>query len=462
MRNLFVSDFTLRKIVQDGTGELLFREKTAIAACADSIGVDQIELPPVLKEKEDRIIYKTIASAVRAQVAVPAGYDEKSVCLAWECIRSAQAPCLQIMLPVSTAQMEYSFRAKEAAMLEKIRKLVLLAREQCESVEFSALDATRADPEFVLNACLAAQQSGASRLVLCDDSGVSLPDEIAALVKKVKQVCTAPVLVSLRNPIGMAPACAYAAAAAGADGVKTAMTGKDVLLTEQLSGLIAARGEECGVGVRLNDTELHRDIMQTLRQMQHKQQKAELSENSASADVFLDAESSLTDVCEAVSALGYTLSDEDSGKVYKALQQVCQKKDSLSSRELEALIASNAMQAPSTYHLASFSANCTNIGAAMAQVTLRRQGETLLGVATGDGPIDAAFRAIEQCVGYHYELDEFQIQAVTEGKEALGSALVRLRSNGRLYAGNGLSTDIVGASIRAYINALNKIVFEEQ
>ena len=97
----------------------------------------------------------------------------------------------------------------------------------------------------------------------------------------------------------------------------------------------------------------------------------------------------------------------------------------------------------------------------MAQISLSCSDESLSGVATGDGPIDAAFRAIEQSIGHHYELDDFQIQAVTQGKEALGSALVRLRNNGRLYSGNGLSTDIVGASIRAYINALNKIVAEE-
>ena len=103
----------------------------------------------------------------------------------------------------------------------------------------------------------------------------------------------------------------------------------------------------------------------------------------------------------------------------------------------------------------------SNVLSAMSQVTLKTEGETICGVSAGDGPIDSAFRAIEQCVGHHYELDDFQVQSVTEGKEALGSALVKLRYNGKLYSGNGTSTDIVAASIRAYINALNKIVFEE-
>lgn len=83
------------------------------------------------------------------------------------------------------------------------------------------------------------------------------------------------------------------------------------------------------------------------------------------------------------------------------------------------------------------------------------------GVCIGDGPIDAAFLAVEQIIGHHYELDDFQIQSVTEGKEAMGSALVKLRSGGKLYSGNGISTDIISASIRAYINAVNKIVYEE-
>ena len=93
---------------------------------------------------------------------------------------------------------------------------------------------------------------------------------------------------------------------------------------------------------------------------------------------------------------------------------------------------------------------------------LMKNGTLLEGVCIGDGPIDAAFRAIEQITGHHYELDDFQIQAVTEGREAMGQTIVRLRSAGKLYSGRGISTDIVGASIHAYLSALNKIVYEEE
>ena len=116
---------------------------------------------------------------------------------------------------------------------------------------------------------------------------------------------------------------------------------------------------------------------------------------------------------------------------------------------------------PTTYFLESYVINSGNIIPATANITMTKNGEKISGLAGGDGPIDAAFLAIEQIVGHHYELDDFQIQSVTEGQEAMGSALVKLRNDGKLYSGKGISTDIIGASIRAYLNALNKIVYEE-
>ena len=102
-----------------------------------------------------------------------------------------------------------------------------------------------------------------------------------------------------------------------------------------------------------------------------------------------------------------------------------------------------------------------NIITATANILLTKDGQQLRGIGVGDGPIDAAFLAIEQIIGHHYELDDFQIQTVSEGRDAMGSAVVKLRADGKVYSGSGISTDIIGASIRAYISALNKIVYEE-
>ena len=179
------------------------------------------------------------------------------------------------------------------------------------------------------------------------------------------------------------------------------------------------------------------------------------------AGICLSADYSITELVAAVHQMGYDLTEEDAAKVYEAFKTVAQKKHFVGSRELDAIIASAALQVPSTYRIADYViTNGGSIGA-MANLTLEKDGEKMSSVANGDGPVDAAFLAIEQAIGHHYELDDFQIQTVTEGREAMGSALVKLRAGGKLYSGTGLSTDIIGASIRAYISALNKIVNEE-
>ncbi|MBO7682487.1 MAG: 2-isopropylmalate synthase, partial [Clostridia bacterium] len=157
----------------------------------------------------------------------------------------------------------------------------------------------------------------------------------------------------------------------------------------------------------------------------------------------------------------YDLSDEDNARVYDAFKRVASKKHFVGTRELDAIVASTALQVPSTYRLESYVINSGNVITATANLLVELDGEELRGVGVGDGPIDAAFSAIEQIIGHHYELDDFQIQTVTEGRDAMGSALVKIRADGKVYSGSGISTDIIGASIRAYISALNKIVYDE-
>ena len=174
----------------------------------------------------------------------------------------------------------------------------------------------------------------------------------------------------------------------------------------------------------------------------------------------LSAYDNLEAVNRAAMQLGYELSEDDLTKVFDAFRAIADKKE-VSARELEAIIASVALQVPPTYTLQSFVINSGNRMSATSHIVLEKNGKELRGLCAGDGPIDASFLAIEQIAGTHYELDDFQIQAVTEGREAMGSAIVRLRSGGKVYSGRGISTDIIAAAIHAYISALNKIVYEE-
>ena len=464
MRRIAVIDRTLPELEKDLANTLLFREKAAFVSTIESFGADRLELPPIRNKKEDTVICKTLAASLK-RCAVSMAVDPKTgdADEAWEVVKGHPHPVLTVELPVSTVGMEYQLHLKEDALIARISQSVGAAAALCKEVEFCAEDAGRTEPAFLRRAVEAALDAGATMLTLCEDAGDRLPEDVTQMVSSVCRIVEVPVYVRLSNVSGMAVSNALAAIRAGAAGVYTAVSGTELLNTEAFSDAVKTFGSKMDAACGLNATLIHSDI----KKMSGKQNRLipgtqSAVETSDAAAIYLDTESSIEQVMEAAALLGYELSDQDLGAVYDAVIGVCKKKHSIQGKELEAVIASTALQVPSTYHLENYLISSSNITASMAQVKLNRDGEILEGVASGDGPIDAAFNAIDNGIGHHYELDDLQIQAVTEGKSALGAALVRLRSDGKLYSGNGLSTDIVGASVRAYINALNKIVFEER
>ena len=459
MKKIIVSDTTLRVQCETEKNLLSFRERLNIAAKLEKAGVDAIELPALSGGKEDAVVCRTIANSVACKVCIPAGSSLQDLEAAWKCIADAAAPCIQVILPVSTVQMEYIYHLKSAKMLEKISMLCKAASALCADVEFVAKDASRAEAGFAAACCKTAAENGATAVTICDDSGICFPEELAALVTQVKASCDAKVFVQPSNALNMAAACAVEALKAGADGVKTAAGAKDYLSADTLADLLRAKGDALGLTSSLDVTAIH-NIISGISEDAATPVNQEAACNSDS--LTLDATCTLSDIATAVGSLGYELSDEDIGKVYAEFRRVSERKASIGSRELEAIIATAAMQVPSTFHLVNYVVNSGSIITATANVTLEKDGEKMSGVSIGDGPIDAAFHAIEQIIGHHYELDDFQIHAVTKGREAVGSSIIRLRADGKLYSGNGISTDIVGACIRAYINALNKIVYEDK
>ncbi len=459
MKKIFVTDITLKNAAADKAFKLSLRDKTNIAKVLDTVGVDAIEIPAVKNVKEDTVVNRTIAGMVKnSTVKISAGITAESVDEAYGCISDAVDPCICITVPVSTVQMEYLYHVKAPKMQETVEELVKVAKEKCEKVELVCLDATRADVEFLKSVCAAAVNSGAKAVTLCDDAGVMLPEEFAAMVSAVKSAVDVNVYVAPSNAISMAAANAVAAIKAGADGVVTSAVDGS-LAADSFSDIMRIKGADMGVECRLDAAGIHRETDAVRAQMNGKTNSVTVSADGSVSSVSLTADSTLSDVCEAVRTLGYELSHEDSGKVYEEFKRVAAKKKRIGIKEIDAIVASAAMQVPSTYHVESYVINSGNVINATANIILTRDGEKISGISVGDGPINAAFLAIEQVIGHHYELDDFQIQSVTEGHEAMGSALVKLRDGDKLYSGVGVSTDIIGASIRAYINALNKIVY---
>lgn len=468
MKTIQISDVTLRKAETARAAALSFKERVEIARTLDRLGVDEIELPALRDGKADVLSNKTIASvASSARLSAVVGLTEESVEQTWESIRNARQPMLHVMLPTSAVQMEYQCHRKAPAILELAGALVAKARYYTEHVAFSALDATRAEPEFLCQVIGAALAAGAEAVTLCDSAGIMTPDECGAFVRSVREripaLARAQLGVELQDGLRMAAACAAAAVDAGAEIVKASITPLDVPSTLDLAAYLTARGEGKGLRWNLRTTELTRAAGQLQWLMQTQRSGGspfDSGVDDSGSTICLTAGDGIEEMVKVVRHLGYDLSEEDNARIYESFQRIAAKKHFVSARELDAIVASSAMQVPSTYRIVNYVITCGNTMAAMANLTLEKDGKREQGVCAGDGPVDAAFLAIEQIIGHHYELADYQIQTVTEGREAMGSALVKLRSEGKLYSGNGISTDVIGASIRAYISALNKIVFE--
>ncbi|MBQ3136035.1 MAG: hypothetical protein IJB74_01000 [Clostridia bacterium] len=469
MERLTVSDVTLKEVSKTSEFSLSFREKIEISKLLDKVNVNVIELPAIKKEKTDVLLIKSIASCVKNSViAVPVSLAEEDVERVAEALKNASKPRIQIVVPTSTVQMEFVCGKKPPMVLEMIDRLVKKAKEHTCDVEFVAEDATRSEPEFLSKAISTAISSGASTITLSDAAGTMLPDEISVFIDDVKASVPESENVNFGiqciDTLGMACACSVTAVKSGVNEIKTSvLSSADAAYLDSICKVIGIHGDELGCICDVKTTELGRVSKQIEWIISSKNEKGTGLSSVAdfyADDFILNEHDDITEVTKAVKMLGYDLSQEDISKVYEEFKRISGKKN-VGAKELDAIVASAALQVPATYVIDSYVINSGNVITATANITLNKNGEKVNGLSIGDGPIDAAFLAIEQIVGHHYELDDFQIQSVTEGREAMGSALVKLRSNGRLYSGKGISTDIIGASIRAYLNALNKIVYEE-
>lgn len=467
MEKIRISDVTMKQSGKDLS--LSFKEKIEIPKLLDKLGVSVIELEPIVQPKIDALRIKSVASTVRnSVVAVPVGLSQESVDATWNALKEARHPRLQVCASISTVQMEYLFKKKPDAMLKAIEEAIAACCAKTADVEFVAEDATRSDTAFLYKAIRTAIAAGAKTVTVCDATGAILPDELGAFLdaidENVPEIRGITFGLSCLNELAMADACAIAAIKHGVREIKAAAYQINQISLSNIARLIAAKGDTWGVSCSVRTVEMNRIVKQIAWMCETRRSKNSPFDNGVAEiadEISLTSHDNITAVLKVVEKLGYDLSEEDGARVYEAFQVIAARRDVITSRELDTIVASAAMQVPSTYVLRSYSITASNITSSMAHMQLEKNGMKLEGVALGDGPVDAAFLAIENILGCHYELDDFQIRSVTEGREAMGETVVKLRSGGKLYSGRGTSTDIVGSSIQAYINALNKITYEE-
>ncbi|MBR3349707.1 MAG: hypothetical protein IKG55_06490, partial [Solobacterium sp.] len=358
---------------------------------------------------------------------------------------------------------------KPDAMIRKVAQAIQECRELTDDVELIAKDATRSDPSFLIRLISCAIESGVKTVTFCDSAGIMMPDEISGWFDRMKQDIPAlsQVIIgfSCKGDLNMSDANAISAIRAGVREIKAITCCGNAISVSNMIRTISIRGGSIGVYTDVGVEQIRRitgQVEMICQSSGRKKNAFEQDQDDTDNDYLLSKHDTIETVIRAAEKLGYDLNTDDQQKIWKSFCQTVEKKENISLKELDAIIAAEAMQVPPAYHDVRYAISTGNQIGAMAHMKLMFHNQEIEGTASGDGAIDAAFNSIEQATGRHFELDDFQIRSVTEGREAMGETVVRLRWEGKLYSGRGISTDIVGAGIMAYINAVNKIVYEEE
>ncbi len=466
MKNILISDVTLAEINKKGGHSLSFKEKLEIAKKLSELGVDVIEVSPVF-DKADDVLIKTICACVtKSTIACYVGDSEEYVEKSFALVKSATKKRLVVSVPVSPVQMEYYLKKKPKAVLEHLGVLVKKAVSLHNDVELVLDDATRAEPSFLVQVISLGLSLGVTTITLNDLEGAKMPqvycDFIKGLYASVDGLKDVNLAVSVNNGLSMSVASLLSSFDCGVTEIKLSALGvSDYPTVEALIKAMDCLSIKQGYTNNLKKTELSRIIRQIEQISAKKSGKTVFDNITTEENAELLENLTVETLSEIIKNRGYDLSLEDIDKVYAEVKRLSERK-AVNTKELDAVIASTALQVPATYTLNKFSVLSSNVLSATASVVLNKGDKELSGLSYGNGSVDAAFLAIENITGVHYDLDGFELDSITEGNEAMGQALVILRNDGKLYSGRGISTDIVGASIRAYVNALNKIVYENK
>ena len=474
MSDIRIVDITLRESEQGNSAKLSFKEKLETAKLLEKLQVDVIETGALNGAPADAAFIRSLSTTLEYSVlCVPVALDKKKIDTSWAALSKAKKPRLNVIIPTSTVGMEYQHQLKAEKVLPLVSEIVSYCGTFCSDVEFTAEDSVRSEPGFLANVLKAAICAGAKTITLCDSVGELLPDELSVFISTIfkhapdlqKTIEDGNITLALhcKDNLGLASAVALAGINSGARLIKVSSnTSLGTLSLEQFLNVLKVRGDSLDISSGLNTTSLQRTCARLAALAgaadTGRRASGDVPE-SGSEEAGLTENTDIEQLRFHINSLGYDVNEDDLDRIFTQFKDIAKSK-TVVNRDLDALIAETAGQAPPTYLLKNYVINSGSAITATAYLEFTKDGTVTSALSAGDGPIDAAFKAAEQIFGTHYELEEFQIQAVTGGREATGDALVKLRHNGKLYSGRGVSTDIVGASIRAYLSAVNKIVFE--
>ncbi len=503
MDRVRIFDTTLRDGEQSPGATLNADEKLEIARQLARLGVDIIEAGFPVASPDDFAAVRRIAELVEGPVICGlARAVEADVDRCWEAVKAAKRPRIHVFMSTSDIHLEHQFRKSRQEALEASRAMVARARALCDDVEFSPMDATRTERDYLFAVLEAAIEEGATTLNIPDTVGFAMPDEygslIAAIREQVRGARDAIISVHCHDDLGMAVANSLAGVAAGARQVECTINGigerAGNAALEEIVMALRTRADRYGVDTGIDSTEIHRAsrLVSARTGVLVQPNKAVVGSNAFAHESGIHQDGVLKErttyeimdardvglvqnrlvlgkhsgrhaVKARLQALGYELTPEDLGRVVLRFKELADKKKEVNDLDLEALVADEVRSVVETFRLDGLQVTCGEPGIPTAAVRLLDgEGNLHVAAATGTGPVDAAFKAIDSIVGpalpAPHRLAEYAVQAVTAGIDAIGEVHVRVDAGTRVFLGRSGTTDIVVASARAYLDALNRLI----
>ncbi|MFS8665923.1 MAG: 2-isopropylmalate synthase [Limnochordales bacterium] len=502
MRRIRFFDTTLRDGEQSPGVNLNAQEKLEIARQLARLGVDIIEAGFPVASPGDLQAVQLIAREVRGPViAALARANKLDIEKAAEALRPAARPRIHTFIATSDIHMRHKLRKTPDEVVAMAVAAVKYAREFVDDVEFSAEDATRSDWDFLCRIFAAAIEAGATTINIPDTVGYTTPGEYAALIRYVKEntpgIDDVVISVHCHDDLGLAVANSLAAIEAGADQVEGCINGigerAGNAALEEIVMALKTRHDHYKVEHGIVTEQIYRTsrLVSTLTGMQIQANKAIVGDNAFAhesgihQDGFLKERTTyeiMTPESVGISQsrlvlgkhsgrhafrvrlkeLGYDLSEEKIQRAYERFVELADRKKQVSDRDIQAIIEEEVVRIPELYVLDYLHVTSGTAAVPTATVRLLKGSEALEEAAIGDGPVDAVYRAIDRVTGLETQLVSYTLNAVTSGKDALGEVTVQVQDNGNVYVGRGTSTDVIEASARAYLQALNKLVYDRQ
>ena len=491
-----VFDTTLRDGEQSPGISLNRQEKLEIAHQLSRLGVDVIEAGFPISSPGDSESVQAIAREVQGPVICGlARTSVPDIDAAWNAVKDSERPRIHTFISTSDIHIEHQLRTTREDVKGQARAAVAHARSLCDDVEFSPMDASRSELEFTAEVIAIALEEGATTINVPDTVGYSMPDEHAEMFRELTRLVPAladvTTSVHCHDDLGLAVANSFAGVRAGCRQVECAVNGLGERAgnasLEEIVMLLSVREAAHGLWTAVNTEEIARTsrLVSRLTGYQEQPNKAIVGRNAfahesgihqdgvlkerttyeimdpthvglESNSIVLGKHSGRHALRDALEQLGFKVEGGALNQAFSRFKEIADKKKQVTALDLEAIVSDEMRERTDSYELAWFEVEAGSRREPLAKVAVRLpSGEEVIGEAGGDGPVDAIFGAIRSAIPTECELRQFTVAAVTEGEDALGEVTVMLRAHGRLASGQGVATDILEASARAYVRALS-------